>query len=349
MWGLRWLVALSVSGAAVMPAAGPAHAQTGAQIASAKKWFSDGLALEEKGQFAEALELFKKAAEVKRTPQILFHVALCQAKTGALVEARSGFELAIESSKQEKNAQVESAARAEIDALEKRIPRLVLALGAGSTPERVTIDDREQPLGALDAPVPLNPGAHRVKAVFAAGTVERSVELAEGSKVTLELVPPGAEAGAPVVAPPADDPSKPAKSPERPAPAPVAPSPSGPPQADSSRSTVLPWVLVGSGVVLAAGGFYAWKLRGDKIDELDAICPEGEDRCPGEHAGEVDDLESQGKTYNALAIGLWGAGAAALATGTILLLGSSSERAPAARFSPAVGPGVAGGFVSGRF
>lgn len=340
MWGLRWLMAVTMSAAAVVPAAPPpAHAQSSAQIASAKKWFAEGLALEEKGQFAEALSRFRQAMEVKKTPQIVFHVGLCESKTGELLEARSHYEEAIALAKEEKNAQVESATRAELDALVPRIPTLRIAVQSGSAPERVTIDDRELELSALDRALPLNPGSHRLKAIFAAGTVNRTLELAEGQSASVDIAPPTAtepESPNPVAPPP-----KPAEAP--------APAPSPPAVAPASEASILPWVLVGSGVVLAAGGFYSWKLRNDAKDDLDAICVDGEKQCPADREGDVDDLMGDGKTDTTLAIVLWGAGAAAIATGGVLLVGSSDEKEPGARFSPAVGPGLAGGFVSGRF
>lgn len=111
----------------------------------------------------------------------------------------------------------------------------------------------------------------------------------------------------------------------------------------------MPWLVIGGGVLVTAGGFFMWKLRGDQIDSLDAICPE-QDACPAERESDVDDLENKGKTYTTLGIAFWGVGAAAIATGGYLLLsGSGQEKAASTRVAPALGPGVAGAVLSGRF
>ena len=46
-----------------------------------------GLAHEGEGKFGPALDLFRRAAQVKKTPQIVYHVGFCESRTGALVEA----------------------------------------------------------------------------------------------------------------------------------------------------------------------------------------------------------------------------------------------------------------------
>jgi len=339
----RWTLLLALGVGAFVGPRGPAsaHAQSASEIAAAKKWFSDALALEEKKQFAEALTLFKKAMDVKRTPQIVFHVALCELETNALAEALVDFERAIEIAKSEGNDQVESAANAELTKLKPRVPTFVLTVKGDARPTRLTLDDGELALSTLGTPMPVNPGQHRVAAEFETGKTEQTFQVAERGKAKLELVPPAASSEptpAPTPAPSAPPPSA----------SPVSPGAPPPPQADQGSSNVLPWVVLGGGVLVTAGGFYMWKLRSDKKDELDAICPEP-DQCPADRASDVDDLQSKGKTYNTLAIGMWGVGVAAIATGSILLLGSSQEKTPTATFSPALAPGVAGGFVSGRF
>ena len=118
--------------------------------------------------------------------------------------------------------------------------------------------------------------------------------------------------------------------------------------APTAAPSVLPWVIVGGDVVFPAGGFYLWKLRGDQIDALDELGPE-QDRCPIERAGEMDDAESKGKTYTALAFAGWGVGAAAITVGTVMLLGSSSKKRATAEWAPVIGPGFSGASGRGRF
>lgn len=322
-------------GAAVSPAT--AVAQTASEIEQAKQWFSTGLELEEKGEFAAALDNFRKALGVKRTPQIEFHVGLCQAKVGALVDGLATLERALELAKAEGNATVQSAATSELAALRPRVPMLELVVRGGDEPLSVKLDGRSLEPARLGSSLPVDPGQHEVVAEFASGEVKRSFAVAERGKVSIEISAPsstGATAEGPA---PAPVPSAPPPAP------PAAPAPE-----PKATGAVLPWVLMGSGVVLAAGGFYAWKLRGDQIDELDAMCP-SQSTCPEGRAAEVDDLESKGKTYSAIGIGLWSVGAAALATGGYLWLGASDEKAASARLVPSIGPRGAGAVLRASF
>lgn len=319
---------------------GSALAQTASEIAAAKQWFTDGLALEDKSEWGKALELFRRAAQVKKTPQILFHVGLCESKTGALVEAIVSFERAAELAKTEKNQQVESAAQSELTALRPRVPMLALRVKGDAKPTRVTLDGQPLSVAALEAPIPVNPGNHLLVVELAGKEQKHELTASEGKTSTLELE--AAAEGTPAA--PAPPPP-----PDAPTPAPAPPPTSPAPTADSGGAPILPWLLVGGGVVAAAGGFYMWKLRGDQIDELDAICTE-KDACPSARESEVKDLSSKGKTYTTLGVVFWGVGAAAIGTGTYLLLTSpSKERPTATRVAPALGPGVAGAVVSGRF
>lgn len=330
---VRWVVPFSLCLAL------PAWGQTASEIAAAKQWFSEGMALEEKGQFADALVRFKKAMAVKKTPQIVFHVGLCELRTGALVEALVSFERAVELSKTEGNAQVESAASAELTSLRPRVPTLEIVIVGQAAPKRVLLDGTEIAGATLGTAMPVNPGAHEVIAEFDDGTVKQRVSVAERGKGKVELTPPapGKQPAATPVTGGAPPGPKPAPTPEPTPAAPPAPSPS-----------VVPWVLIGGGVVFAAAGFYTWKLRGDQIDALDAMCP-AKDDCPVERAGDVDDAESKGRTYTTLSFAAWGIGAAALGAGTVMLLGSSSKERASAQVGPVIGPGFSGASLRGRF
>jgi tetratricopeptide (TPR) repeat protein len=334
-WRISAALALCISGATLSL---PAHAQSASEIAAAKQWFTEGLALEEKGSFADALERFQRALEVKKTPQIQFHVGLCQLKTGALVEAMVSLGRATELAKAEGNDQVVSAADAELAALRPRVPYLELGLKGTTKPSEVSLDGAPLSAAAFEAPIPVNPGSHQLLATFETGQVKRSFKVAERERAKVELEAPAGGAAEPVP-PPVAPTSAPAPTP---APPPVPDKPA------QSKSNVLPWVFVGTGAVATVAGFYMWKLRGDKKSELDSICPT-ETSCPKARASDVDSLESSGKTYNTLAIGFWGLGAAALATGGYLLLSESKSEKSATRIAPSVGPGVAGAFVSGAF
>src|SRR5687767_8496616 len=123
----------------MISATGSVFAQSASEIAAAKQWFTEGLALEEKDQFKDALDRFRRAAQVKKTPSILFHVGLCEAKTGQLVEGLVNLERAVELGKTEGNDQVVSAASGEIASLSPRIPKLELAVVGDEQPKSLSL------------------------------------------------------------------------------------------------------------------------------------------------------------------------------------------------------------------
>ena len=321
---------------ATLPA--PARAQPASEIAAAKQWFTEGIAFEEKGDFAQALERFQRALQVKKTPPIQFHVGLCQARTGALVEGLVSLERASELAKAEHNQQVEDAAAGELANLRPRVPMLEVSVTGEGKPTSLSLDGVAISTAVLDAPIPVNPGKHQLVAEFDTGKVTRTFQAVESGRAKVSLEAPG---GSAKTAPPPPAPAPP-MTPGKPTPEPARDRP-----AEKSTS-IVPWVLVGTGVVATLGGFYMWKLRGDQKSQLDDLC-DTRTTCPADSASEVDDLESKGKTYNTLAFGFWGLGAAALATGGYLLLSSGGSEQSATRVGPAVGPGFAAAYVGGRF
>jgi hypothetical protein len=73
-----------------------------------------------KVRFRRRTRRFRRAVAIKKTPQILFPVGLCEAKTGALVSAGD----LGRGNGQAEAIQVKDAARAELTALGPRLPKL---------------------------------------------------------------------------------------------------------------------------------------------------------------------------------------------------------------------------------
>jgi hypothetical protein len=315
----------------------PVRAQTPSEIAAAKEWFAEGMRMEEAGDWAGALERFRRAGAVKATPQILFHQGLCEAQTGALVEAILSLSRAEHAARTANNPQVEKSAAELLADVRTRAPSLRIVAPQGALPTRVLLDGAEISSAMIGQPMPVNPGKREVMAEYPTGKFTRTVTLVERQAETVTLEAPEAAA----------TPAAPATTPE---PAPPPQPPPSTPAADtgtqSEKSSALPWVLVGAGVAATAGGVVFWMKRNAEIDDLDAICPE-RDACPPAKAGEVDDGKSRGTLYSAFGLGLLGVGVAGMATGGYLLLSGDSASSHAA-LVPA-GPGGAGATVVGRF
>src|SRR5689334_16529333 len=77
-------VVLATTSPAFTPWLPAAHAQPkgGNPLDKARAQFQQGLALETAGDWAGALSLFVQVAAVKLTPQVRFHVGLCEEHLG---------------------------------------------------------------------------------------------------------------------------------------------------------------------------------------------------------------------------------------------------------------------------
>jgi hypothetical protein len=109
------------------------------------------------------------------------------------------------------------------------------------------------------------------------------------------------------------------------------------------------WILLGTGVALAAGGGTAFAVLAD--DEKSLVL----DPVPGTPWRDIAPHRDSYDLYSGLELGFFAVGGAALAVGATLLfvdLGSSSgtDESPAAGIAvPLVGPGMIGLGWSGSF
>lgn len=307
----RALFVAGVSGAFLIARPPVVHAQTPSEIATAKQWFGDGLAKEEKSDFTGALDLFRRAAQVKKTPQILYHVGLCESRTGALVEALVDLESAAAAARGAHADDVLTAANAELAEVKKRTPTLEVRTPDGTTPARFVVDAQSIALSMLRAPMPLNPGEHTVTVELTTGaTATKKVTLAERDAIKVDLAPTGS-------APPA--PPTPAVTPARESAAPTPP-------AQEPSASPLPWILVGGGAAVAITGAVLFVVARGKASDLDANCPV-RTACDPKYQSDYDSA----KTLNALGIGLGAVGLVAAGVGiSMLVLRPSSATASSA-------------------
>jgi hypothetical protein len=316
-----------------------AHAQTASEIAVAKQWFSDGLAREEKGEFGAALELFRRAAQVKRTPQIVYHVGFCESRTAALVEALVDLDSAAAIARTAHADDVVAAAQSELADVKKRVPTLQVKLAAGAgvkraTPAHFRVDGSSIALSLLGTAMPLDPGEHSVSIELTSGGIAtKSVTLAERDAKVVELAPPAEAppdaAVAPVPAPPAPLAQHEATS------APPAPVPT------AQRSSTIEWVLVGAGAAVTVAGASLFAVARVKEGSLNGSCPT-HTQCDPSLEGDYNTAT----TLNSLGIGLGAVGLASVALGaSMLVLRPSASSSVAA----SVGVGPSGVRVAGVF
>jgi hypothetical protein len=298
-----------------------------AALEQARGNFSRALALQTAGDWPGALALLKQVAAVKDTPQVRFNIALCEEQIGQLVSALGNYEIAKADAEEQGAGSVADATEQRIESLRARIPRLAIQRGSGAKAASISIDGVTLGHAAVGAMMPLDPGAHEVKA-GASGhrPFEATVQLAEGDVVTLEvtlepLAPP------PEPKPPAEDAR----------------------DAGIERSSAWPYLAGGVGLAgLAVSGVF-YGLRSKTLGDLDSLCPEGRLSCPLERADRVDELEARGVTQTLVGnIGL-AVGAVGIGTAVVLWVLEPKSGGSAVTVQGGTAHGLAGVTLSGRF
>jgi hypothetical protein len=310
------LAAASVGPGAV---AQDAKSRTSA-IDRARAQFHQGLALETAGDWAGALALFQQVALVKLTPQVRFHIGMCEEHLGQLAAALGDYELAAHEADEAKVAEVSAQVASRRDELKARIPQLTITRGAGGEYASVSLDGVSLGAASIGVKLPVDPGPHRLEALASGFKPFRTtIEIAEKEskkvEITLERIP------APV---------------QKPDPVASTSTAGADVGVEPPRTNVLPFVVGGVGVASLGAGVVFLLLRQSAINTLDAECtlPPGR-ACPAGSQSTYD----QGKTYNLLANVTLGVGVAAVGAGTVLYF---TQKKPASSPSVAAAPGAAG-------
>jgi alkanesulfonate monooxygenase SsuD/methylene tetrahydromethanopterin reductase-like flavin-dependent oxidoreductase (luciferase family) len=303
---LAALLALGVASALGGP---PALAQTAEELAAARQVFGEGKALEGKAQWAEALEKFKKVAMVKMTPQVRFHIALCEENLGRFVSAIKGFELASEEARSAGSsaAEVEKLAPERAAALRGRVGKLRLEVSGKLIDSRVLLDDAPVAARELGTDILVDPGAHVVEVRDRDGksTFKQDVTVAEKGAARIELSLDDKD--------PADN----------------QPPPPPPPPPPPSRAPV--YVAGGLGAAAFAVSAVFFAMRGNTIDQaVDAgHCKPDFTGCDRSAKGRIDELTNQGRTDMIVSGVFLGVGIAGAATALGFLIVPLARKAPA--------------------
>jgi len=320
---------MSVAAAAPVSFAAPEAKPATKEIDRARAQFHQGLALETAGDWAGALALFQQVALVKLTPQVRFHIGLCEEHLGQLAAALGDYELAAHEADEAKVAEVSAQVASRRDELRARIPQPTLARGAGAEYASVSLDGVSLGASSIGPKLPVDPGPHRIEAIASGykpfrATIDIVEKEAKRVEITLERIP------APVSA--------------------AEPSPSGSPAKDQAepepaRTNVLPFVVGGVGVASVGAGVVFLLLRQNAISTLDRECtlPPGR-MCPASSQSTFD----QGKTYNLLANVTLGVGVAAIGAGAVLYF-TQKPKSTTAYIAPGAPGASLGASVVGAF
>ncbi|MEZ4306624.1 MAG: hypothetical protein R3F14_01045 [Polyangiaceae bacterium] len=334
-WGWMWAVALLV-------VATPGEAQTPDSDASkeaARILAETGKTRFEAGDYKGAIEALRDAEKYYRAPTIARLRGEAHEKLGQLLEARAIYTeilaspLAADAPDAFKTAH--EAATAQLASLEKRIPKVTVALAHAPLGTRATVDGSPVDTAALTRPLRLNPGKHVIAALPARAGMTRTLDLKEGSveRVELDFAPPPAASASPAASAVAmtaasGGPNNSAGS-------------ANPPQ---PRSMVAPGIAFGIGGVGLIAGAITGGLTLAKAADIRALC--GDDlECPKSSQEQVN-LDQAKALSHVSTVGFALAGAGAL-TGVLLLVLPGSDKPSSGQSSLVVGPGFVG--VRGAF
>jgi hypothetical protein len=277
-----------------------AHAD-GDSSAVAQALFASGRQLMESGKYAEACPKFAESNRIDPKLGTLLNLALCHERVGKSASAWAEYTQAAELAGRSGQSQREHVARERVTALEPTLARVVI--DASAVPGMsVTLD--EQPIGAAayGTAIPVDPGAHVVRAqapgkrAFSeefgveSGTAPRSVHVALEDEVTAAATAPA-----------------------------VTPVSGGPPAHDAGEGTsslkTWGWVIGGAGVALVGVGAYfgvhAFAMKSTAEGQCDAA-----GTCTQAGTDAIGDMKTSETVSTITTL----AGVAAVGAGVYLLL-----------------------------
>lgn len=311
-------------------ASGLAAEPTEAELEVARDRFKEGVALEDAGDYRAARTKFELVAEVKTSPQVVYHLALCDENLGSLVAAEAGYEKAIADAEAAgAAASVADTARTRLAAIRPRVPRLRIAIeGELREGDVVAVDGEPRENWREEAKI--DPGRHVVTVERGGATlVEDVVQVAEGARasarLTLDAAAPTAPANRPGVG---DDDVG-----------------GGPP--------AVALIVGGAGIVALAVSGVTFAMSRVAIDDVRATCadPEAGTGCDPRSQAREDDA----RTLTVTSAVLLGVGAACVVTGAVLWVTLDDEPAagagkpPQARRGVELAPSPLGLAARGRF
>jgi hypothetical protein len=147
-----------------------------AEIAVARRLFSEAKAAESSKDWAAAASKLRDAIAIKETSGLRFHLAYCEEQQGLLVEALNDYERA-EDLLTQPSDDFRSQLPTKKESLHKRIPTVTLVMPPEVTDASLTVDDHPLSSAFLGKAIPLNPGRHSI-VVSAEGRTTFTAELA---------------------------------------------------------------------------------------------------------------------------------------------------------------------------
>jgi len=307
----------------------PAVAQTSdeaARLTEARGKFQQAIELEQANDWGGALRLFREVGQVRMTPQVRFHIGVCEENLGRLAVALGSYELALrDAAAVGEDFSVEVARK--VESLRARIPKIVIERGPGAEAAIIELDGVALGSTSIGTELPVDPGPHAITARAPGfSPFEATVDAAEGAKASVKIELTRTPSSKPALAPP------------------PAPSTAEIPR----RSRVLPYALGAGGAasLLASGIFLI--LQNGKVSELEEVCGPNKNQCPESSRSTYDSA----KTYNTLSRITLGIGLVAIGTAVTLIVTEPKPKPPTSaglRLEIETSPGGGAAALTGVF
>jgi len=233
--------------------------------AAARVLFSEGRKLVDSGRYAEGCTKFEESLKLDPGVGTSFNLADCQERVGRTASAWARFLDVATATKLEGQQERERVARARAAALEPRLSRLTIDVGAHVDGLVVERDSLPVDTAAWGVPVPIDPGEHSVTAKApGAKDWSQTISIPEGPSTLQIRVPPLESLPRPLEPEMTSSPATKAWTPS-------AQTALG---VEHSRSWSPAVIVLGAlgAVVLSTGGVFALKLSSDN-EESRALCP----------------------------------------------------------------------------
>jgi hypothetical protein len=255
---------------------------------------------------------------VKMTPQVRFHIALCEENLGRLVSAIKGFDLAAEEAKLAGSAaaEVEKLAPERAAALRARVGKLRIEVTGKQIDSKVVLDDVALNAKDLGAEQLVDPGAHVVEVRDKDGksTFKKELNVAEKGSEKIEV--------------PIDD--------KEAAPVPTATNEPPPPPPPSKTPA---WIAGGVGLAAGAASAVFFVLRSNTINQAIEAghCKDDFTGCDPKAKGRIDDLTNQGRTDGIVGGIFLGVGIVGVGTAAGILIAQAVRKPAPAPAKPSAG------------
>ncbi len=186
--GCKPLAPALLAAALLSPLAAHAQQPSAADRTQAEALFNEGKKLQKEGKIAEACRKFEGSYRIDPAGGTVLNLGLCHEKEGKIATAWGELKEALASAKKANRKDREKIARERIEAIEPRLPFMVVIADKPIEGLAVTVDGGTIAAEALGAQLPIDPGSHTVKATAPKHDAwEGPFEAVEGKKITVRI------------------------------------------------------------------------------------------------------------------------------------------------------------------